>query len=99
MRRFAGKRSRASSSSTLARFESSGALSIRPRRRRISAGICCAVVYRVQEIALGGLRPERQRQLRQIAQRFNETGEIRRGARPGPEIGDPGDAGMAGPNL
>jgi len=58
-----------------------------------------AVAYRMQEVALGGLRPERQRQLRQIAQRFNETGEIRRGARPGPEIGDPSGAGMAEPNL
>ena len=40
-----------------------------------------AVAYRLQEVALGGLRPERQRQLRQIAQQFNETGEIRRRAR------------------
>ncbi|MGC1886362.1 MAG: DUF2924 domain-containing protein [Stellaceae bacterium] len=41
-----------------------------------------AVAYRMQEMALGGLRPERQRQLRQIAQEFNETGKIRRRARP-----------------
>jgi hypothetical protein len=34
----------------------------------------------MQEAALGGLRPERQRQLQQIAQQFNETGEIRRRA-------------------
>ena len=40
-----------------------------------------AVAYRLQEVALGGLRPERQRQLRQIAQQFNETGEIRRRTR------------------
>jgi len=40
-----------------------------------------AIAYRLQEVALGGLRPERQRQLRQIAQQFNETGEIRRRAR------------------
>jgi hypothetical protein len=40
-----------------------------------------AVAYRMQEVALGGLRPERQRQLRQIAQQFNETGEIGRRAR------------------
>jgi hypothetical protein len=40
-----------------------------------------AVAYRMQEVALGGLRPERQRQLRQIAQQFNETGEIRPRAR------------------
>ena len=36
-----------------------------------------AVAYRLQEVALGGLRAERQRQLRHIAQQFNETGEIR----------------------
>ena len=41
-----------------------------------------AVAYRMQEVALGGLRPERQRQLRQIAQQFNETGKIRRRACP-----------------
>jgi hypothetical protein len=40
-----------------------------------------AIAYRMQEVALGGLRPERQRQLRQAAQEFNETGEIRRRAR------------------
>src|ERR1700751_3690474 len=40
-----------------------------------------AVAYRSQEAALGGLRPERQRQLRHIAQQFNETGELRRRAR------------------
>src|SRR5947209_1648088 len=40
-----------------------------------------AVAYRLQEIALGGLRPERQRQLRHIAAQFNETGEIRRRTR------------------
>src|SRR5438477_3245082 len=33
-----------------------------------------AVAYRMQEIALGGLGPGRQRQLRQIAQQFKETG-------------------------
>jgi hypothetical protein len=41
-----------------------------------------AVAYRMQELALGGIRPQRQRQLRQIAQEFNETGKIRRRARP-----------------
>jgi hypothetical protein len=40
-----------------------------------------AVAYRLQEVALGGLRPERQRQLRHIAQQFNETGKIRKRAR------------------
>jgi hypothetical protein len=33
-----------------------------------------AVAYRKQEVTLGGLRPERQRQLRQIAQQFKQTG-------------------------
>ena len=32
-----------------------------------------AVAYRMQEVALGGLRPRRQRQLRQIAQQFKKT--------------------------
>jgi hypothetical protein len=40
-----------------------------------------AVAYRMQEVAFGGLRPERQRQLRQIVEEFNQTGEIRRRAR------------------
>jgi hypothetical protein len=40
-----------------------------------------AIAYRLQEVALGELRPERQRQLRHIAERFNQTGEIRRRAR------------------
>jgi hypothetical protein len=33
-----------------------------------------AVAYRMQEVALGGLRPARQRQLRQMAQQFKQTG-------------------------
>ena len=33
-----------------------------------------AVAYRMQEVALGGLRPKRQRQLRQIAQQLKQTG-------------------------
>jgi hypothetical protein len=41
-----------------------------------------AVAYRMQEVAIGGLRPERQRQLRQFAQEFNEMGKIRRRDRP-----------------
>ena len=36
-----------------------------------------AVAYRMQEVALGGLRPERQRQLRQFAQQLNESQEAR----------------------
>ena len=40
-----------------------------------------AVAYRLQEVALGGHRPERQRQLGRMAQQFNQTGEIRRRTR------------------
>ena len=43
-----------------------------------------AVAYRMQEVALGGLRPERQRQLRQFAQQLKESGEGR--MRPRPEL-------------
>jgi Protein of unknown function (DUF2924) len=43
-----------------------------------------AVAYRMQETVLGGLRPERQRQLRQFAQQLKENGEGR--IRPRPEL-------------
>jgi hypothetical protein len=43
-----------------------------------------AVAYRMQEVALGGLRPEPQRQLRRIAQEFKDTGEAT--IRPRPEL-------------
>jgi hypothetical protein len=41
-----------------------------------------AVAYRMQEVALGGLRPARQRQLRQVAQQFKQTGAANVPARP-----------------
>jgi len=41
-----------------------------------------AVAYRMQEVALGGLRPERQRQLRQFAEQLKESGAMRIRARP-----------------
>jgi hypothetical protein len=41
-----------------------------------------AVAYRMQEVALGGLRPARQRQLHQIAQQFKRTEEATIRARP-----------------
>jgi Protein of unknown function (DUF2924) len=41
-----------------------------------------AVAYRMQEIALAGLRPERQRQLRQIAQELKQTGAAAKRFRP-----------------
>ena len=40
-----------------------------------------AVAYRMQEAALGGLRPQRQRQLRHVARQINQTAESRRRAR------------------
>ena len=43
-----------------------------------------AVAYRMQEVALGGLGPERQRQLRQFAQQLNGSQEVR--IRPRPEL-------------
>jgi len=86
MQRLAGRRSCASPSSASASFGSSGAFSTKRRRRRTSAANCClrAVAYRMQEVALGGLRPERQRQLRQFAQQLNGSQEVR--IRPRPEL-------------
>jgi Protein of unknown function (DUF2924) len=40
-----------------------------------------AVAYRMQELALGGLRPAQQRWLREIAREFKETGAARMSAR------------------
>ena len=41
-----------------------------------------AVANRMQEVALGGLRPQRQRQFRQFAQQLNKSQEGRIGPRP-----------------
>jgi hypothetical protein len=41
-----------------------------------------AVAYRMQEVALGGLRSGRQRQLHQIARQFNQTGAAATPRRP-----------------
>src|SRR3974390_1937927 len=41
-----------------------------------------AVAYRMQELALGGLRPQRQRQLRQFARQLKESGATPIRARP-----------------
>jgi hypothetical protein len=41
-----------------------------------------AVAHRMQELAPGGLRPQRQRQLRQIAQQFKQTGGANTPPRP-----------------
>ena len=43
-----------------------------------------AVPYRMQEVVLGGLRPQRQRQLRQFAHQLNDAQEGR--VRPRPEL-------------
>jgi hypothetical protein len=40
-----------------------------------------SVAYRMQEAALGGLRPQQQRQLRHVAQQLDQTAEIRWRAR------------------
>ena len=52
-----------------------------------------AVAYRIQEVALGSLRPEPQRQLRQL----KETGCDP--PAPGAEARNPADARMAGADL
>src|SRR5271155_5362282 len=52
-----------------------------------------AVAHRMQEVAFGGLRPARQRQLREFAQQLNESQERR--IRPRPEL-KPGTRLMRG---
>ena len=57
-----------------------------------------AVAYRMQEVALGGLRPGRQRQPPNCtAVQTNRTSHDTRS--PGAEARNPADAGMARPNL
>src|ERR1700752_3243012 len=75
MRRFAGRRSRASPSSTSANFANSGVLSNKAEASpHLSRELLLrAVAHRMQEVALGGLRPHSQRQLLRIAREFNET--------------------------
>jgi hypothetical protein len=46
-----------------------------------------ALAYRIQEVALGGLSPELQRQLRQIAVELKQTGEAAKRFRPQPKPG------------
>src|SRR5271154_3315294 len=86
MQRVAGRSLRASLSSASASCVSIGAFSTKRRLRRSSVASCCCelVAYRMQEVALGGLRPQRQRQLRQFAQHLNESQEGR--IRPRPEL-------------
>src|SRR5271167_199199 len=86
MQRVAGRSLRASLSSASASCVSIGAFSTKRRLRRTSVASCCCelVAYRMQELALGGLRPQRQRQLRQFAQHLNDSQEGR--VRPRPEL-------------
>ena len=50
--------------------------------RRLSRELLMrAVAYRIQELASGGLRPELQRQLHQIALKLQQTGDGSRYAR------------------
>jgi Protein of unknown function (DUF2924) len=58
-----------------------------------------AVAYRTQEVALGRLPSTRQRQLRQIAQQFKQTGAAATPRRPRAEAWNPAGSGMARPNL
>jgi hypothetical protein len=46
-----------------------------------------AVGYRMQEVAVGGLRPARQRQLRRMAQQFKQTGAANTPRHPEPKPG------------
>jgi len=58
-----------------------------------------AVAYRMQEVDLGGLRPQRQRQLRQVVQQLKQTGAANTRPRAELKAGNPAGTGMAGPNL
>ena len=58
-----------------------------------------AVAYRLQEVALGGLGPAHQRQLRQIAQQFNPNRRDPAAYSCRTQIGNPAGSGVAGPNL
>src|SRR5260370_16189489 len=55
-----------------------------------------AVAYRMQEVALGGLGPGQQRQLRQIAQQFKQTGAANTPRRPELKPGTPLGRGWRG---
>ena len=58
-----------------------------------------AVAYRMQEVALGGLRPERQRQLRQFAQQLNGSQEVADTSSSRAEAWNSAGSRMAGSNL
>ena len=58
-----------------------------------------AVAYRMQEVALGGLRPQRQRQLREFAQQLNKSQGGADTSSPRAEAWNPARSRMAGSNL
>src|SRR5258707_9817468 len=86
MQRFAGRRSRASPLSKSAELRQQWRVLYKAEASpHLSRELLVrAVAYRMQEVAFGGLRPERQRQLRQFAQQLNGSQEGR--IRPRPEL-------------
>ena len=84
MQRLAGRRSRASPLSKSANCVSSGVVvyKTQPPANLSRELLLRALAYRMQEVALGGLRPARQRQLRQMAQQFNRIGAANTFPRP-----------------
>jgi hypothetical protein len=75
----------------LANFDGNGGLYKAEAPPRLSHELLVrAVAYRMQELALGSLRPEPQRRLRQIAQELKETGtagiRVRRELTPGTRL-------------
>src|SRR3984893_9542797 len=83
MQRLAGRRSRASPTSTSANFVRSGVLSTKPRHRRISTAICWCELSHTgcrKSLLAGCVRGPLP--LHQIAQEFKETGDTRLRAPP-----------------
>jgi hypothetical protein len=58
-----------------------------------------AVAYRMQEVALGGLCPERQRQLRADCAAVQRNRRDQATCSSRTAIGNPAGSGVAGPNL
>src|SRR5437870_12244438 len=79
----AGRRSRASPGSTSTSFARGRFLYKADASPHLSRDLLIrAVAYRMQEVALGGLRLEPQRQLRQIATELKQTGGAAKRFRP-----------------
>src|SRR5215469_15867317 len=82
MRGRVGRRSRASRHALAELRQQSRALYKSDASPHLSRELLLrAIAYRMQEVAFGGLRPEHRRQLHQIVEEFNQTGEVRRRAR------------------